>query len=332
MPKATEGAAPEPTYDVAISFLVADESTASAVKSGLAGLKVFFYPHNQEELVGTNGIESMREPFLTSRVNVILFRERYGNTPWTGIELSAIQDSCLKSRYQSLVFAQLDKNDEKPAWLPDTHIRCVLGDFTLDQLVGAIKLRVQERGGEVTKVSPLELAKRLREEELLRQDERKFFRDDPYIKQVAAKSVDELMKELMAQVENIKAEVGAAWTCGYEPEGAGVRGLLKYGRVALEVWWHQVYTNVIEDVALECTEYNGPILLRSENRMAFYEPKKLAQKKYHPKLNMSRQMRWIDKAKPEQLMSNSDVIEKVIEQFLSLVDRVDRGQIPAIRY
>jgi hypothetical protein len=100
----------------------------------------------------------MREPFLTSRVNVILFREKYGNTPWTGVELSAIQDSCLKTRYQSLVFAQLDKDDQKPLWLPDTHIRCVLGDFTLDQLVGAIKLRVQERGGQVVKASPLELA------------------------------------------------------------------------------------------------------------------------------------------------------------------------------
>jgi hypothetical protein len=31
-------------------------------------------------------------------------------------------------------------------------------------------------------------------------------------------------------------------------------------------------------------------------------------------------------------MSNGDVVEKVIEQFLSLVDRVDRGKIPAIRH
>jgi hypothetical protein len=339
MPNATAVAAevksaPEPAYDVAISFLVADEKMASAIKAGLAGLKVFFYPHAQEELVGTNGMESMREPFMTSRVNVILFRERYGNTPWTGIELSAIQDSCLKSRFQSLVFAQLDKNDQKPLWLPDTHIRCVLGDFTLDQLVGAIKFRVQERGGMVAKPSPMDLAKRLREEELLRQDERKFFRDDPYIKQTAAKSIDDLMKELIAQVEHIKAEVGAQWTCGYESEGAGVRGVVKYGRVALEVWWRQIYTNVIEDVALECTEYNGAVLLRSENRVAFYEPKRLTQKKYYPRLSMSREMRWIDKAKPEpeQLMSNGDVVEKVIEQFLSLVDRVDRGQIPAIRH
>jgi hypothetical protein len=73
--------------------------------------------------------------------------------------------------------------------------------------------------------------------------------DAPYIKQTAAKVVDELMKALMAQAEHIKAEVGLQWVCGYEPEGAGVRAVLKYGRVALEVWWRQVYTNVMEDVA-----------------------------------------------------------------------------------
>jgi hypothetical protein len=36
--------AAEPKYDVAISFLVADEATANAIKSRLAGLNVFFTP------------------------------------------------------------------------------------------------------------------------------------------------------------------------------------------------------------------------------------------------------------------------------------------------
>ena len=33
----------EPTFDVAISFLVADEKTASEIKAGLAGLNVFLF-------------------------------------------------------------------------------------------------------------------------------------------------------------------------------------------------------------------------------------------------------------------------------------------------
>lgn len=72
--------AAEQVFDVAISFLVADEKIASTIKSKLAGLNVFFYPHNQEELIGTNGLESMRAPFLSARVNVVLCRERYGTT------------------------------------------------------------------------------------------------------------------------------------------------------------------------------------------------------------------------------------------------------------
>jgi hypothetical protein len=331
MPGATAGSVveTEPAYDVAISFLVADEKTASEIKSGLAGLNVFFYPHNQEELVGTNGMDSMREPFLSARVNVILFRQRYGNTPWTGVELSAIQDSCLKSRYQSLVFAQLDKDDQKPPWLPDTHIRCVLGDFTLDQLIGAIKLRVQERGGLVVKRSPLETAKRLRAEELLRQDEKKLFRDNPFIKDVAANAVEDLMKDLMTQAEQI-SKTGLKCAFGYEPHHSGFRAVLRYGYVSLEVWWKQFYTNVIEDVVLECTEYNGTVGLERERFFYRAEPQKLRQKSYHPALNMSRELRWVDKSKPNQLLSNDDVAQHVMEQFLSLVDRLNSGKISGV--
>jgi hypothetical protein len=39
----------------------------------------------------------------------------------------------------------------------------------------------------------------------------------------------------------------------------------------------------------------------------------------------------VDKSKPEQLISNEDVVESVIEQLLSLVDRINRGEIPPIR-
>jgi hypothetical protein len=75
----------EPKYDAAISFLAADEKVASAIYSALSGLNVFFYPRNQEELIGTNGLESMRQPFLDARVVVVFYREPRGETPWTGV-------------------------------------------------------------------------------------------------------------------------------------------------------------------------------------------------------------------------------------------------------
>ena len=73
-------------FDVAISFLVADQEIAAALRARLIGLNVFFYPYNQEELIGTDGLETLRAPFLNARVNVVLFRERYGIR--LGLELS----------------------------------------------------------------------------------------------------------------------------------------------------------------------------------------------------------------------------------------------------
>lgn len=86
--------ADRPKFDVAISFLSRDEPTAAALNDALVkGLGVFFFPRKQEELAGTDGLESMRQPFLVdSRVVVVLYREPWGETPWTRVEQTAITD------------------------------------------------------------------------------------------------------------------------------------------------------------------------------------------------------------------------------------------------
>jgi hypothetical protein len=128
-------------FDVAISFLVRDERIAAAIAERLegAGLKIFFFPHRQEELAGTNGMESMRAQFLEARVNVVLFRKLWGETPWTRIEDGAISERCFKGGWSSLMFVELEKTDSLPKWLPGTHIRFNFADYGIDQLVGAIK-------------------------------------------------------------------------------------------------------------------------------------------------------------------------------------------------
>lgn len=107
----------QPQYDVAISFLSADESIAAALYNALSnGLKVFFYPGRQEVLAGTNGMESMRTPFLEdSRIMTVLYREPWGKTPWTRVEQTAIQESCLKHGWERLFFMMLDDTSTPPA-------------------------------------------------------------------------------------------------------------------------------------------------------------------------------------------------------------------------
>src|ERR1041384_970246 len=109
-----------PQYDVAISFLSKDEAQATAIYEQLnQGLQVFFYPRNQEELAGTDGMESMRKPFLDeSRVVVVLYREPWGKTPWTRVEETAIKEGCLQHGWERLLFIILDKTSALPKWLP----------------------------------------------------------------------------------------------------------------------------------------------------------------------------------------------------------------------
>ena len=207
-------APPEPIYDVAISFLVADEKTASAIDAQLGGLRVFYYPHNQEELIGSDGLDSMRAPFLSSRVNVVLYRERYGKTPWTGVELAAIKDSCLQTGFRSLLFVQLEKNDAMPNWLPNTHIRCVLGDFTIDQLVGAIKNKVQELGGVIHRADAMSEAKRVKRQAEYIADREAMMRDLAWIEGTVHTSLRDAFKKTKELVAQTQKEYGFNIECG----------------------------------------------------------------------------------------------------------------------
>ena len=57
------------SYNVAISFLVADEPIAKSLFDLLegSGLRVFFFPRPGEKIAGTNGMETIRAPFLRLR-------------------------------------------------------------------------------------------------------------------------------------------------------------------------------------------------------------------------------------------------------------------------
>jgi hypothetical protein len=62
-------------YDAAISFLVQDAAPAQSLYDKLSdGLRVFFFPRSQENLAGTDGLESMRVAIkIDSFLNVVLY-------------------------------------------------------------------------------------------------------------------------------------------------------------------------------------------------------------------------------------------------------------------
>ena len=193
-------------YDVAISFLSADETIAAALNNLLSdGLDVFFFPQKQKELAGRDGLEAMRSPFLEeSRMVVVLYREPWGETQWTRVEQTAIQEGCLKHGWNRLFFIMLDKTSVPPKWLPSNRVWLNYAEFGLEQAVGAIKARVLESGGTI---APLTAAKHA---ELARR-ETQYLEEKRQLRSPGGRDAAERATlELFTKLKNLCAEIDAS--------------------------------------------------------------------------------------------------------------------------
>jgi hypothetical protein len=316
-----------PSLDVAISFLVRDEATAKAIADQLegAGLMVFFFPHKQEELAGTNGMASMRAPFLEARVNVVLFREGWGKTPWTRVEDSAVSERCFKGGWTSLMFVELEKA-KTPDWLPGTHIRFNFKDYGLDQLIGAIKMRVQEQGGTIKPLDALTRAKQVKAEASYLEDRNRLLRDGAFIH-----GVHEAIRATLAQVgelaNKLRTEHGMDVSFGSQDR----MGVLRSGFVSVGIGWKQPIFNLVGDYEkdecfLRVAEFSGLLALPGEQRWYVEAPKLLKETRFKADVTFDRTLEWRVDGKHETVPA-SQLADRIVRMFLDLVSRANQGKV-----
>ena len=322
--------AEKPQFDVAISFLSKDEPTATAISQKLSeGLRVFFFPRSQENLAGTEGLESMRKPFFDdSRVVVVLYREPWGKTPWTRVEETAIKEACLERGWQQLFFVVLDRASVLPIWLPSTHVRFNYADFGFEQAVGAIKARVQENGGEYLPLTALRRAEIFKNDELFRREKLRL--NSEVGMNAIAKSVAELFGEIEKQCVDINAQDLMQIRCGTDfREGNAIKTcILTDGRVGVSVVWYQQYINTLDGSALLVREFNSGLILPSEmGRLAYFDkPRQLRETKYSPDLSRARQYGW-SKAGENAFLSPAALAEQCVIRFVDLANRRVTGNV-----
>jgi hypothetical protein len=318
-----------PIYDVAISFLYQDLAVAQALYDELSkSLAVFFFPRNQEELAGSDGLESMRAPFRNqSRLNVVLYRPKWGNTPWTGVEEVAIKESCLATSFKSIFFFVIEPTHELPKWLPDTHVRFNFADFSLEQAVGAIKVRVQERGGHFRPMTPSRKAEFLQVEENYQRDRRQISSQEGI--QKIFENVQLLFAQIVAQVEDVNAngrlniESQTKMRFGEMEQSC----LLGMQRLGMAIFWFQRYANMLDDdAALIIREFNENAII-PPGHMRLHQPDLLREEKYDPDLSRTREYVWRPRRSIGDLISSKDLATKLILQFLDLVERDRAGKI-----
>ena len=319
-----------PRYDVAISFLSKDEARALALYQKLnEGLQIFFFPRNQENLAGTDGLESMRKPFFDdSRVIVVLYREPWGKTPWTRVEETAIKEGCLEHGWQRLFFIVLDHESPLPVWLPQTHVRFNYDEYGLEQALGAIKARVQENGGQYTPLTPLKCAEMYKAEELFRHDKSRMNSEEGMA--AILDSVVELFRCIEKHCAEINAKGFLQIRCGTNfKERSSIQSCtMTDGRVGLVVAWNQQYSNSLANSSLVIREYDGGLILPAEmsQRMYFDPPRELHEIKYSPDLSFAREYGW-SQGKDKEFLPSSALAEQCVRRLVDLADRYDRGEI-----
>lgn len=314
----------DPKYDVAISFLATDENIAAELNRQLSEtMNVFFFPKRQEELAGTDGMESMRKPFYEdSRLMVVLFRDRWGKTRWTAIEELAIKDACFNGDWNRLFFVALDKTSGLPGWLPPHYVRYNWEDFGPEQIVGVIKARVFENGGKPSQMTAMKQAKLFRQEEEYRAA-RNSIELQPGIPAIQGEA-KALLEAVKAKCDEIKHAGHVDLDCELdEKQLPRVVGCIVTNRqVSLTAWWHQPYINTIRDgAALHVREFNGPLLLPSEAGRTYSVQAELRKDTvYKPDLFRTRELGWSLK-NSDDIIPTSKMADDIVLRFIRLVER-----------
>ena len=151
-------------YEVGFSFLKQDEAIAYDLNDHIQDrLSTFIYSKKQEELGGTDGEKKFNTVFYEEcRVVVVLYRDGWGETPWTRIEEAAIKNRAFDKGWDFLLFVNLDTNSSLPTWIPRTYIWLDYQRFKTEGAIAVIDQKVKETGGTSRQETIAEAAERLK--------------------------------------------------------------------------------------------------------------------------------------------------------------------------
>lgn len=308
-------------YDVAISFLDKDAGLARELRDLLApGLRVFEFTSRQTEVAGTDGLVTFKKTFRAAAgLVVVLYRDGWGDTPWTRIESEAITDRFLSDGPDFILFVMVDSTATVPPWVPDRKIRFNLEDFGIDQAVGAIKLRVKENGGVLTKETIAEKARRAAEAQRFTTETEALRRDRRGVEPVTAEG-ERLVTALLALAEEA---AGAAPRLGLEwAAGDGAVGI-RSPQVSLYVQLVVGYVNTLEHSFLSVRQMKGNIILPGENRHYLEEPPVISEVRYTPERSPAFGWCW----KSNGTLLSSDVLaEQSIGRLFERLEASSRRQ------
>lgn len=311
-------------YDVGISFLAHDEPLATQLYDRLSPhLSVFVYSKKQETLAGTDGLESFRSAFRRDgRVVVVLYRDGWGQTPWTRVEDTAIKERGLEQGWDWLLFVILDATSKPPKWLPETRVRMSLPDYGLDQVVGAIKARAQEAGSVFRKDSAVEKAERVERRATIRVE-----REQRLGSAEGVKAANEEVRSLFAEIERLVAVIRErSSSLGLQAGVDNPRCIITTGEASVALYWHQRYQNTLNDSGLAVREFIGRLALPQQSGTLVNQPEEILEQWYQFDLTPEHGWCWREQTSGQHVTSAA-LADYCVTRLLRLTEDVDTGRL-----
>lgn len=176
-------------YHVAISFLKEDDEIAQEIHNLIADrFQTFVYFENYAEVEGTDGVETFAEVFGgQALLNVILYREGWGKTKYTGLEANAIKSRAMDDAdgWDHLLVVKLDKSP-LPKWIPSQRIYSDYGRRGALGVATVIEHRIEELGGEARGETLQDFAARKKREKELDEEIRSYLESVQALKDATA--------------------------------------------------------------------------------------------------------------------------------------------------
>ena len=308
-------------YDVAVSFLSQDEALAVKLHEDLSEtLSVFVYSKRQEELAGTDGLESFRQTFLSqSRLIVVLYRDGWGKTRWTSVEELAIKERAFNGKWKSLLFVMLDEQSTPPDWLPETHIRLNHAQYGHAALIGAIKMRAEELGSVLRPATAVEKARRLESIELARitREQVLFERGTSALHEQCKRlrqDLDEKIDEIASTLTTVRLEHGA------DPQGY----IIRTERVSLNFYLYP--TSPVTESRIVVQEFDGSLILPQHRGQRAYlpgeGPRAVSKANFYFDYEAVRGWYWRQTDGGGKSFSSEDLSEHLIKRVLELHEQL----------
>lgn len=297
-------------YDVAFSFIQEDETLATAINDLIQErVSTFLYSKRQEEIAGTDGEKTFNSVFETeARIVVVLYRDRWGTTPWTRIEQTAIKNRAYDEGYDGFaIFIPVVKSATLPPWLPKTQIWVDLERWGVNGAASVIEARVQQAGGSPRVESVTERAARLKRQ-MEAQTARKQFLDSIDGVNKAHEEVRNLFQCIEDIVKTVAEDAGLVLKTERGDRWLDVGGHL----FCLGIDWQCSFKNSLQGSSLRVSLWRGPPV-RPGRIFAFDQPERLGEERYEFDRDSTERLGW-RKSKSEFLSGQglAEVCVKVL--------------------